>query len=77
MQNNFLYSNSKAIIIFKLNQPQNCILYHIVNVRVNLDKSLDEDVFDTIKTTIGYPLKSAWKRISYTDFCQLPQTTKK
>ena len=38
------------------------------NMRVNLNKNLDKDVFHTIKTAIGYPPKSAWNRISYVIF---------
>lgn len=45
-------------------------------MRVNLDKSLDEDVFDTIRITNRYPVKSAWNIISYVNLCKLPQITK-
>ena len=46
-------------------------------MRVDLDKNLDKDVFHTIKTSIGYPAKSAWNKISYVIFCKLAQITKK
>ena len=39
-------------------------------MRVDLDKNLDQDVFHTIKTAIGYPPKAAW------NFCKLAQITK-
>ena len=46
-------------------------------MRVNLDKYLDKDVCNTIKTAIGYPPKLAWGKISYINFCKLAQITKK
>ena len=47
-------------------------------MRVDKDKGvLDKDVFHTIETTIGYPPKLAWNKISYVNFCKLAQITKK
>ena len=37
-------------------------------MRVDLDKYLDKNVFRTIKTAIGYSLKTAWNKISYVIF---------
>ena len=48
-----------------------------VDPRVDLDKTLDKDVFYTIKTAIGSPPKSAWNTISYGNFCKLAQISKK
>ena len=42
-----------------------------------MDKHLDKDVFHTIKTAFGYPLKPARNKISYVSFCKLAQITKK
>ena len=46
-------------------------------MRVELDKNLDNDLFHTIKTAIGYPPELAWNKISYVNFCKLTQITKK
>ena len=46
-------------------------------MRVDLDKNLDKDMFNTIKTAISYPLKSALDKISHVHFCKFPQITKK
>ena len=46
-------------------------------MRDDLDKNLDNDVYNTIKTTIRYPSKLALGKISYVDFCKLEQITKK
>ena len=45
-------------------------------MRVHLDKNLDKDVLQTIKTAIDYPPKSAWSKISYVNFRKLEQITK-
>ena len=50
--------------------------YSIVNIRVDLDKNLDKDVFHTIKTGIGYPLKSASNKINHVIFSKLAQIMK-
>ena len=46
-------------------------------MRVDLYKNLDKDVFDIIKTAIGYPPQFAWNKIIYVNFCKLAQITKK
>ena len=48
-----------------------------MNRGVDLGKNLDKDVFDTIKTAIGYLPKSAWNKISYVNIFKLAQITKK
>ena len=45
-------------------------------MKVDLDKNLDKDMFHTIKTAVGYPPKSASKKISYLNFCKLTQIRK-
>ena len=54
-----------------------CMYVCIVNMRVDLDKNLDKDVFHNIKTTIGYPPKLAWNKIRYVNFCKLAQIREK
>ena len=44
-------------------------------MRVDLDKNLDKDKFNTIKTAISYPLKSALGKISYVNISKLAQIT--
>ena len=46
-------------------------------MRVGMDKNLDKDVFNNIKTTIGSPPKPALCKISYVNFCKLTQISKK
>ena len=43
---------------------------------VYLNKNLDKDVFHAIETASGYPIKSAWDKISYVNFCKLAHFTK-
>ena len=45
-------------------------------MKVNTDKNLDKDVFNTIKTAIDYPPKAAWNKITYINFCKLAQIKK-
>ena len=45
-------------------------------MRVHLDKNLDIDVFDTIKTGLNYPTKSAFYKISNVNLCKLARITK-
>ena len=40
-------------------------------MRVDLGKNLDKYVFNTIKTAIGYPPKSALGKISYVNWHKL------
>ena len=40
-------------------------------MRVGLGKNLDKYVFNTIKTAIGYPPKSALSKISYVNWHKL------
>ena len=70
MQNNFLYSNSRTVKFRAIN-------HSIVNMRIDLDKNLNKDVFHTIKATISYPPKLAWNKIRYVIVCKLRQITKK
>ena len=44
---------------------------------VDLDKNLDKDVYNTIKTASGYPPELAWDKISYVNVCKLIQIMKK
>ena len=46
-------------------------------MRVDLDKNLDKDAFNNIKTAIGYPSELALCKISCVNFCKLAQITKK
>ena len=46
-------------------------------MRADLDKKLDKDAFNNIKTAIGYPPKLALRKISYINFCKLAQIAKK
>ena len=74
MQNNFLYCYSNVQI--KLTTEP----HRIVNMMVDVDKSLNKDVFHTLKTTVDFhycPLKSLWNKINYVNFCKLAQITKK
>ena len=52
MQNNFLYCYSNVQI--KLTTEP----HRIVNMMVDVDKSLNKDVFHTLKTTVDDPLLS-------------------
>ena len=45
-------------------------------MRDDLDKNLDKDVSNTIKTVIGYPSKLALDKNRCVNFCKLPQITK-
>ena len=45
-------------------------------MRVNLDKNLDKDVSQTIKTEIGNPPKLPRNKVRYVNFCKLTQITK-
>ena len=45
-------------------------------MRVDLDKNLDKDAFNNIKTAIGYPPKSPLSKISSVNFCKLAKITK-
>ena len=44
---------------------------------VDLDQNCDKDEFNNIKTAIGYTPKLALYKLSYVNFCKLPQITKK
>ena len=46
-------------------------------MRVDLGKTLDKDMFHTIKAAIDYPPKLALDKVSYVNFCKLAQITKK
>ena len=64
-----LKGNTKQFFVFRFRNSRvqtslTTETFSIVNMRVGMDKNLDKNVFNNIKTTIGSPPKPALCKIS-------------